>query len=195
VSKTKSKQLKSKLLEGRILAIDPSSGGISKYGAGSQCGWAIFNKGQLEDSGIIMMDHGKPKEIRLKKLGDCLRLEFGDTFDVLVIEKIASGRMTHESLINACGAFMSNLDADSMIEVNVKSWQAIASRAGGWKKDDEYDAIYIGLATIFWASGYDQAKKEPEKMEKIEEIVKSFDFWGITEMEEVWERKKQLTQI
>ncbi|HCT53214.1 MAG TPA: hypothetical protein DF712_12220, partial [Balneola sp.] len=64
-----------------------------------------------------------------------------------------------------------------LIELNSHTWQAVARRIGGWKKGDEADAQYIGLAAIAFASGYDQKITEKNKLKIIKDLVTSYNFW------------------
>ena len=121
-------------------------------------------KGKLKASGIIELDHGKYKEDRLRAIADCLRAEFTADYDLMIIENI-EGYGAAKTLIQACGAYICSAKG-RLIEMNVKTWQAIANRLGGWVKDDEADAIYMGWACVAFALGYNQKESE-EKREEI----------------------------
>ncbi len=174
MSKTRSKRFKKQILEGQMLAIDPSSG------ATGHAGWALFTGGRLVESGILKLA-GSEFNHRLKAvLKDAL--EF-DPVDVLVIEKIG-GYRAQSVLIQACGVFIAGIDSPNCIQMNVQTWQAIAKRVGGWKKTtkkglqgdpngqegDEYDAIYIGAAAIALALGYDSKAKEEDREPYLTEV-------------------------
>ena len=116
---------KSKLLTGRFLAIDPSSGAMNRYvGERSQAGWAIFAGGQLESSGIITID-GSNKTERLQDLARTLTNEFNETFDLLVMEDIW-GRMASKTLVHAC------IDGEALVDTGsaVKRLKDIESIQG-----------------------------------------------------------------
>jgi len=167
MSKTRSKRFKKQILEGQMLAIDPSSG------ATGHAGWALFEGGKLSESGILDI-RGSEFNHRLKAvLKDAL--EF-DPVDVLVIEKIG-GYRAQPVLIQACGVFIAGIDSPNCIQMNVQTWQSIARRLGEWKKTtkkgvqgdsngregDDVDAEFIGWSAIALALGYDSKAKEEDK--------------------------------
>ena len=170
MSRSKCNLYKTKILEGSMLVIDPSSGGTSRKGEQSNAGWAEFKNGKLKASGIIELDHGKYKEDRLRAISDCLRSEFKANYDLMVIENI-EGYGAAKTLIQACGAFICSTNG-RLIEMNVKTWQAIANRLGGWVKGDEADAIYIGWACVAFALGYNQKESEEQREEFLKEVRK-----------------------
>ena len=179
MSRTRALQFSKYILEGKFLAIDPSSG---KTG---NAGWALFEKGKLHSSGILDIYSDSSRERRLKSILECMQKEF-EPVDLLVLENI-EGRMAPKILIQACGVIIAGTPSDRYFEMNIITWQSIAMKLGGWKKTnkngvvrgdpkgnegDEYDAQYIGFASIALALGYD-AKSKPEFNDPIIENVKS----------------------
>lgn len=126
------------LLTGRVLAIDPASG------ASSPPGWAIFEKGELVDYGVIEIDPKAPIQWRLDDLHTILTEEF-ICIDVLILEEIR-GKMAHVYLHWACGVTVSCYAASEIIEMPISFWKAITPE--GYEKSDDTDAAYIGLAAI-----------------------------------------------
>ena len=70
------------LLEGHILAIDPSSGSRD-----SMPGYAVFRAGLLIDSGLIQVQQGRELNRKLFSIGETLRNQF-EVPDILVVEHI-----------------------------------------------------------------------------------------------------------
>jgi hypothetical protein len=155
------------ILNGKALIIDPSSGSHSSTDR-SNCGWAELEYGRVVDSGIIKLDHGKQPFQRLRLLGECLREDFADDYDILVLEFL-EGDYVSPMLIKACGAIMANIKSKHYAEINIKTWQAIARRLGGWVKGDEHDAKYMGYAAVALALGY---RYNPKPCEKNEEALR-----------------------
>lgn len=173
------------LTQGKFLAIDPSSGSISRStGERSNAGWAIFEQGRLSSSGIITID-GTNKTQRLQDLANTLLVEFDESFDLLILEDIW-GYIAPQTLVQACGVIIATSGAVNTVEVNVKQWQGVANRLGGWTKGDENDAVWMGVAAICLASGYSHKalKKDPERLAFLNDLAKSHDYWGVQEIEE-----------
>ena len=168
MSKTRCLKLKKKILEGKILSIDPTSGGLIRTtNETSQAGWAEFEKGKLTNSGVIEIPFHPAKEERFRSILEILQKEFKETYDVLIIEDIPMaprrGQFNVSStLIQACGVYIAGTSGE-LIEMATHTWQAIARRLGGWTKTDESDAIYIGLAAVAFAEGYHQKLKNISK--------------------------------
>jgi hypothetical protein len=137
---------KDKLIGGNVLAIDPSSGS-----AKSQPGYAVWQAGELMDSGIIRIQPGGELSNRLFHLADSLRREF-QTPDLLITEGISiimSGTgfsgPSMISLQRAIGVVQSCFDCPCL-EVAPRTWRKYIPE--GYIKTDENDAIMIG-ATPF----------------------------------------------
>jgi len=179
------KAQKNKLLTGRILSIDPSSGSISRAtGERSQAGWAVFDKASLESSGIITIT-GYDKTQRLQDLANTLSTEFDEKFDLLIMENIW-GYIAHQTLVQACGAIIANTQTDMCIEINMKRWQGVANRLGGWTKSDENDAIYLGAAAMCLAEGYNHTalKTDKKRQAALDDLALRYDCWNIETIKE-----------
>jgi hypothetical protein len=170
MSRTQGQKHKNTILSGTVLCIDPSSGGTDRRGVKSSAGWAIFSKGQLHSSGEIQLDNGQEKPVRLRGILECLKRDFPETYDLLIVENI-EGYRASKTLIQACGVYIAGIESSACFEMNVKTWQAIAKRLGGWEKSDEADAIYIGWAAVAFALGYNQKESE-ENREEVLKLVR-----------------------
>lgn len=153
-------------LKGSMLCIDPSSGGSSKKGEKSVAGFALFDEGILVDSGTIEFPEEKVVYKRLHNVRDITRESFSDRYDLLVLEDIR-GYRAQQSLIQACGVFITSIDCKEFFQPNVQTWKSIAKHWGGYEKSDEQDAIYMGYATIAIALGFHSKLKTAEKEEII----------------------------
>lgn len=153
----------SPLLSGRVLAIDPSSGS-----AESQPGYAIFEGGNLVDSGYISIGKGDRISGRLYRLGRALREEFPQP-DVLVTENIPPfmgrgdgggfGTRAVIHLHQSIGVVMSIWDVP-VVRVTPRTWQSMIPPL--YQKTDEADAIMLGWASL--QTGRRLAGLEPETM-------------------------------
>lgn len=133
-----------------VLAIDPSSGSYNKAGQQSYPGYALFDRGELVESGVIDLD-GKNVDIqfRLREIYDCCAEQF-EAPDVLVIERIR-GRKAHEYLKWSISVFITAIRAPILIEMPVTTWRSYAGP--NHDKSDENDAIAIGQAAVAIAKG------------------------------------------
>lgn len=131
------------ILEGKMLAIDPSSGSRE-----SKAGYAYFVKGELVESGTIPVDHYLPIHRRLAVMHDFIALKFPD-IDILIIEQIR-GRLAHIYLAWAVGVAIEAARSEELIEMNIKVWKSYAEKLG-ITKSDENDACSIGLTAIHLA--------------------------------------------
>lgn len=184
MSKTRCLQLKKEILNGRMLSMDPTSGTKN-----SEAGWAIFDAGKLESSGIISIADGA-KDERLRDILATLQTEFTEVYDVLALEDIPVARRrgnfdVSQTLIQACGVYIAGTSG-KLVELNSHTWQAVARRLGGWVKGDESDAQYIGLAAIAFASGYTQKLTEKLKIEFLGNLAEENDYWDLPDMREHW---------
>jgi len=144
-------------LTGTMICIDPTSGGTSKAGEKSVAGYAIFRKGQLLKSGTIEYPEEKVVFKRLKNVFNEIRSQFKGTYELLVLEDIR-GYRAQQSLIQSCGVYIVGLKYNEFLQLNISTWKAVAKHWGGYFKDDEQDAIYMGYAAIAIALGYVSAK-------------------------------------
>lgn len=141
-----------KIKTGIILAIDPSSGSYN-----SQPGYALYNKGELEDSGIVEIHSGDHISNRLHRLAKALKEEF-DEPALLVTENIppfmaeqgSSPFATRNviSLHQSVGVIMSIWDVPA-ITVSPRTWRSFIP--DNYIKNDEHDAIMIGWAAVQYA--------------------------------------------
>lgn len=172
---------KKAVLEGRMLCIDPSSGGSSKRGDKSVAGWAEFNAGILVGYGTIEYPDEKEVFKRLKNVKKALEDKFGnDHFDIFVLEDIR-GYRAQQSLIQSCGVYIVSLSCSEFFQPNVQTWKSVARLWGGYVKSDEQDAIYIGYATVAIALGYVSSLK-PDQKERIIAKAKEhigYEYYGL----------------
>ena len=164
--------IKSTILSGRVLAIDPSSG--SKE---SQPGYALFEGGKFVDSGVIRIQHRQSLQHRLFSLREALQKDFAsEKPDVLVVENIAPfiaspGRGTFGasksvlSLHKAVGVTISCFDCP-LVEVAPISWRKYIPE--NYLKSDECDAIMMALCVLKIASGFTEFPITPELMHKLQ---------------------------
>ena len=188
MTKTACRKYKNLLRTGRVLAIDPSSGSIDrKSGTRSEAGWAVFEAGQLAASGIIQIEGSNVKQ-RLESLVETLTNDFEEAFDVLVIEDIW-GYIASKTLVHAAGLFIAHIKTPYYVEMNVKTWQGIATRLGVWTKSDENDAIFIGIGAMVTSTGYihKSIKRDADRVAKLGQIAAEWNYWGIEEMQQHFE--------
>lgn len=142
-------QYANELLSGTILAIDPSSGS-----ANSQPGYAIYQAGQLQDSGLVRIRSGDAVHNRLHRLARSLREDFTKP-DLLVTENIppfmgdgpgaAFATRNVISLHQSVGVVMSIWDVP-VLQVSPRSWRSLVP--DNYLKSDENDAIMLGWTAI-----------------------------------------------
>lgn len=160
------RQLMDRLLRsGKVLAIDPASGGSS------QPGFAISVEGRFVQSGVIKLSKGGLITHRLHTLLCALQnlWEHHGGFDLLVLEDIApafggghrgkqkagGGGMITRGIVHlhwSCGVTMGACPWPHVLKVMPQSWHAWVRRQGIddtiYKKSDEADATSI-LVTSF----------------------------------------------
>lgn len=163
------------LLAGRILALDPSVGSWS-----SQPGYAIFEAGQLIDSGVIEMPVGATRSRRLYYLRRILTDQFTEKFDAVVIEDIPTSRVNRRRgggvyfdakaqvpLHKAVGVIESCFDAHTLF-VHPATWRTYAteehlSMKTRGEPTDERDAVVMGQTVLLLAA---HAAAHPDKKRK-----------------------------
>jgi len=153
------------LLNGEILAIDPSSGS-----ANSQPGYAIYKAGQLVDSGLVRIRSGDDISNRLYRLARSLREDFSKP-DLLVTENIppfmgegpGASFATRNviSLHQSVGVVMSIWDVP-VLQVSPRSWRSLVP--DNYFKTDENDAIMLGWTAIHKA--YLSERKEFRELDE-----------------------------
>lgn len=126
------------VLKGRVLAIDPGSNNL---------GWALYNKGELVESGEISAHPKNKPHKRIISIVHDLCEETKGACDVVCIEKLFR---YNPSLVWSVGAVIQAKEPDIFIEVPIRLWQA---RVGDdYVKSDERDAVEIGSTLIYHAS-------------------------------------------
>lgn len=191
MSRTRCIELRDGILEGRMIAIDPTSGAVDhSTGKPSLAGWSLFDSGEFLSSGVIKIPFSSHKEERFRSLLNILHSDFVDDYDILAMEDIPMARRrgsfnTSQTLIQACGVYIAGLGGE-LVELNSHTWQAVARRLGGWSKGDESDAQYIGLTAIAFASGYNQNMTEKRKTEFIADLINEYDGWKLQPLLEHW---------
>lgn len=151
MSRTACRAHRKAILEGTVLAMDPSSGSFNqKKKEQSYPGYALFREGELVESGVVDLN-GQELNIweRLRELYDCLENDF-DVPDVLIIERIR-GRVAHQYLKWSVGIIGTAVRAPVVIEMPVSTWRSFAGK--DHEKSDENDAIAIGTAAVKLARG------------------------------------------
>lgn len=147
------------ILEGKVLAIDPSSGSAS-----SLPGYALFEAGKLKESGLIELKIGKELPRRLEDLARSLREDFEEV-DVLVIEDIpvrSHGRHggAHASLMKAVGCILGAAKRKQTVEMAIPTWKSYLRKTveqfPDYNKDDDWDAIVMGYCAIDLARTVDE---------------------------------------
>lgn len=122
------------VLKGRMLAIDPGSNAL---------GWALFEKGQLAESGVIHANNKNKPHRRILSIMEELSEVTPRAIDVLCIEKMFR---FNPSLLWSVGAVITTKEPELFVEVPVRIWQALLG--DDYEKSDERDAIAIGNAVI-----------------------------------------------
>lgn len=151
------------LLDGHILAIDPSSGSRD-----SMPGYAVFRAGLLIDSGLIQVQQGRELNRKLFSIGETLRNQF-EVPDVLVVEHIPPfmrGSGFSKSIVilqRAIGMIIGSIDRP-LLEVPPITWHKLAPP--NYQKTDEKDAIMIGYAAI-WTACKMRGEEPPELPSKV----------------------------
>lgn len=132
------------ILDGRLLAIDPSSGS-----EGSACGYALYHGASLAESGVLCMDHKQSTDQRLQQLARQLSEKFYGKIDIIAIEYLR-GRMVPAQLHWAVGTTLASLafPGTFYVEVPISTWKRYAKQIPEYTKTDEWDAKIIGHSVI-----------------------------------------------
>ncbi len=142
--------------QGRVLSIDPSIGSTS-----SMPGWAVYQAGELQESGTLRIEVVESIPIRLQELARQMR-ELIRQYqpDILVYEEIPAQRhgggnaVAHASLLKAVGVILSIPGPTSWLGIYPKSWKRLARAS--YKKGDEEDACEIGYCVYEVARWYER---------------------------------------
>lgn len=151
------------ILEGVIVAIDPSIGSSS-----SMPGYAIYREGEYITSGIFNINHrGVSIADRLRDLHGRVRRLYNEYDpDVLVYEDIPVSRHggsagSQASLLKALGAILSVPGPAGHVGIYPVSWKSEARDT--YVKGDESDAVEIGYVAIQVARRIQEYKKKKKK--------------------------------
>lgn len=128
------------ITKGKLISIDPASGGKSLPG------FAVFNNGKLVQKGFIELPSKMPVAYRLRVLYSKLSVLVEDA-DVLAIEEIR-GNMGHVFLLWSVGVAVCAIKCKVLIEVPINVWRALAKADPLYQKADDEDAYLIGKALI-----------------------------------------------
>lgn len=136
------------ILNGRLLCVDPSTGSTS-----SVPGFAVYEGGELIESGEITVDKSANRSLRLYEIARTIREEF-DTPDILIVEYIphmvyGQGKMNGVTLMalqKAIGAIIGAIPCKNLLEIPASAWKH--HKPEGYIKSDEWDAIALGNCAI-----------------------------------------------
>jgi len=142
------------ILNKTILAIDPSSGGSS------QPGYAIFKAGKLVDSGELKLPGNRHIQVRLAVMHDLLRGLLPNPPDILVLEDVSLGKMSHVYLKWAVGATIAAVASPEMIITPINVWKALAKVMPAYTKTNATDAVLIGQSVILLAQEWQAQQKK-----------------------------------
>jgi Holliday junction resolvasome RuvABC endonuclease subunit len=151
------------LVHGKVLAVDPSMGSHS-----SMPGWALYDAGELIQSGVLDINPDGTKWERLKEVYRQLRnMSLEHRIDACIYENVPvsahAGRsqVSHASLLMAVGVTMSAVDARVFVGIPPIVWKCRASE--GYIKGDEEDARQLGRIVIEMATEIIRKRNEGEK--------------------------------
>lgn len=154
-------KLKGPLVWGGVLAVDPSIGSSS-----SSPGWALYNGGQLIDSGTIHTG-GSHLELwqRARRLGDSISLLCQENkVDVLVYEDIPATSGFNQnaiaSLLKAVGIVLACSKSSHVLGIHPASWKNYVRPE--YKKGDKEDAIEMGWVAIELAKYIESTTRNPD---------------------------------
>lgn len=146
------------LLDGRVLAIDPSIGSSV-----SSMGYALYVSGELEDAGIIQVPVTLSNPRKLQEISKVLIEDFNEV-DILVVENIAPTRggpgsrafinKSWKILHQATGAAIASVRCKETVEVAPMSWKVHAKPIDGYVKSDVADAVMIGYTALYEAADH-----------------------------------------
>lgn len=145
------------LLNGTVLAIDPSSGGSS------QPGWALFKAGQLVGQGEIQLPSKRTINDRLQVLYDEVYKLTDTRPDMLILECVSKGTMAHPFLVWSIGTVIAAARAHAMTECPINVWKAVAKAMHEYEKTNASDAVLIGQSLILLAQKFHEEKQAGAK--------------------------------
>lgn len=139
-------QSRERILDGRMVCIDPASG------ASSGVGYAEYVAGEFVRSGVIQPKRSGTLVQRLHEIqAQVQALGLGGA-DICIVERLR-GRKVHNSLHWATGVLVTAVAKDKHIEVFIACWKAVAESDAAYAKGDEADARAMGTAIIRLARG------------------------------------------
>lgn len=161
-----------RVLEGRMLVLDPSAGSET-----SKPGYCIFVSGVETERGTIDMPVGSKLQRRLYYLNRCLREQFKEKFDVLVVEQVPTHRFNKYGggsvarqmpLHYATAAILCAFDVELDLMVAPQTWRAHASEAHLAAKDagestDARDAAAMAHTVVRLARYAAEQAEKPKK--------------------------------
>lgn len=167
------KRLSAPIREGRVLCIDPASGG-------SLPGYALFEGSVWIESGEMQMSKRKQQpHQRYRQILQSIQgnPELFGNIDVLCIEYIPpfmgskGGDFRTQGVINlhrSVSIFMAAVEYQSIVEIPSTTWHAwVRGNLPSYEKSDMKDATVMGL-TLFATAG-----QEIQNVEEVLELVQS----------------------
>jgi hypothetical protein len=131
-----------KLIEGRILVIDPSS---------LSAGFCFIEKMEIKENGVIKLPQKLPIAARLRHLVDELQQRWPQV-DALGIEKIRGSR-AHIYLLWSAGAAVAGTGAPMVFEIATSAWNKMRDK--WYTKTDANDAKMMALFILGCLGGLD----------------------------------------
>lgn len=131
----------SAILDDHLVAIDPGSKNL---------GWASFQRGKLESSGVVCADPKSPAHVRLRSMYDQLTYLFTPFPKLVAMEKIRGIGSSHV-LVWSVGVLQTAIRSSIVVEVPINFWKVLALLDPEYKKSDEADAIKIGQVLVTFA--------------------------------------------
>lgn len=151
-----------KIMNGTLLAIDPSSGSES-----SQPAFSVFVKGELTLSGELTLPPKHGIATRLQLLDTKIRNLLPAPPTVLAIEEIQGQNFSHRYLQWAIGCIVSASRTPSLIQVPTNMWKAVARASSEYQKSDVNDALIIGQTIVLLAKKFNDAENQMEVLAEI----------------------------
>lgn len=158
--------------EGVVLTLDPSSGS-----QGSQPGYALRVEGQVVDSGLISIGHGKwTSHRKYRELRRTLMEEF-DSVDLLIVEDIPPVRIrkggggvvgSHAKLIESVGVIIASVECKELLRIHPQTWRSFLTDGAAYNliKTDEYDALVMDYAASAVAEWVQHNPRKPKRRRK-----------------------------
>lgn len=134
------------ILFGTMHCYDPSVGSRS-----SMPGYAIYEEGELVESGTIEVAPSWSLAARMQAIGEAVR-DFGVP-DVAAVEGLPAraygrgrSRSAHASLLQGRGAIVSNIQTEAVISVDARVWHGYTDP--DYVKGDAEDAEMVGWCLL-----------------------------------------------